>query len=258
MTSVKDDTATAAMRAQVDQLRAAARERSREAFEEDRRAAQLAYEADLIDDAALALAELQGVKSVIPRLETAVRDAITAERAAEDRLRLDERHLARRRAEQQKAEDGYAPVEQQEQLADRVRTSERVVAAGRKVVGKAREDRQKAQAALAERESLVAELDCEHAEAARKAANPGAAPNLPGLVPGIARLGDMDEEARQLIGAVVLLAALESTGQPGGQGAKGGLGTTRGGLAQQDPGGFRFVRTGTGSVAIPPHWTGTR
>ena len=141
MTTVKQAASTDAMRAQADQMRAGVREDHRALVERDRRAAQLAYEADLIDAAAGAARVLQGARTRLPKLEETVGAAVAAERAAEDRQRADQRHLSRRRTEQQKAEDAYLAVEIQEQAADRVRTAERVVAAGTGAVAKARRER---------------------------------------------------------------------------------------------------------------------
>ena len=67
----------------------------------------------------------------------------------------------------------------------------------------------------------------------------------------------MDPEARQLIGAAVILAALGGGGQPSVQPAPRGRITSRGELAAQDAGRFRFVREGPSTVAVPPSWNGS-
>ena len=254
-TAQRADVSTDAMRAEADQLKAGVREDHRALWERSRRAVQLAYEADLIDTAALALAELDGARQRTPRLQAAAGEAITAERAAEDRLRKDEQRLRRRQADQQKARAEHADGEHQEELAVRVRALADVARTSQAALDAARRKRQDAEAELASWEAHVAELDREHAEAARKAEHPGPAPDLPGLVPGVARVGDMDDEQRQLVGLIAILARQGqlSTPDPGaGSGAQGG----RGALAGQDRDQFRHVIHRSQHVVIPPDWRG--
>lgn len=241
------------MRAAADQLAAGVREDSRDLLERQRQAAQLRYVAGLIDDAELCLAALTGARDHLYRLQDAVEPAVTAERKAEDRLRADERHLARRRAEAEKLRADYAPASRQEEAAIRVHVAEGVVASGEQAVAAARASREQAQAALASHEVYVAGRDRDHAEAERKVANPGRAPSAPGIRLGTDGMSDLDEDQQRLMQLAVL--AIMQSGTFGGStqpAAKSGLGTTRGNLLSQSDKGFRLVRAGSGVLAIPP------
>ncbi len=132
MTSVKQEPAvammtTAQMRAESDQINAAVREDNRSLFERSRRAAQLAYEAGLIDAAEDARTALAGARTHMEFLETEVEKTVAAEREAEDLLRGERRHLARRQAEEKRAADDLAQTLRQEELAIRVGVSARRV-----------------------------------------------------------------------------------------------------------------------------------
>jgi hypothetical protein len=120
--------------------------------------------------------------------------AVGAVRAAEDRLRAERRHLVRRRAEQRRAFDDDAATERQEQLAIRVDTSEKVVCKQEGIVEEAGRALEEAEGVRDEWRAYVNDLESEAAEAERHAANPGTAPNAPGLVPGVSRVSDMDDE----------------------------------------------------------------
>ena len=183
MTSPKTTAAvsTDAMRAEADQLKASVREDNRSLYERHRRAVQLEYEAGLIDDRDLCLAELTGARGYLAKLQDAVAPAVAAERKAQDRLRADQGHLARRQAEQDRLRDGYAPAERQEDAAIRVHAAEGVAARGLQEVAKATAAREAAEAALRAWEAHVAGLEREHGATDRKAKNPGTAPNMPAL-----------------------------------------------------------------------------
>ena len=252
MTTKDTVVSTDGMRAEADQLRAAARDRAREAFEADRRGAQLAYEATLIDAERDALAVLEGTRTRGPALQAAVDDAVAAERAAEDRVRRDARALARLRARELKAESDYASLDVQTDLAVRVGKAEQVVAKGREVAGHAQQAREQAEAKLAGWEAAFAEADRDHAEAARQAADPGTAPDTPRLAPGVAGISDLDDDTRSLIASVVLLTAKAGSGTPALPAARAAGPDWRADLADQDRRKFRQVRLAGGTHIIPP------
>jgi hypothetical protein len=245
---------TAAMRAEADQLKASVREDNRALYDRQRRAAQLEYEAALIDDAALCLAELTGSRGHLERLQQAASDARDAERAAEDRRDADKRHYEARLAEERKAdEDPDATPEEQEDAGIRVRKAQRRLGASETALAAAVRAHQEAKGARDSWQAHVEELEREYAAAKRSAENPGTAPDLPGLVPGVSRISDMDQEGRELLTAAVVLTAMlagssGSRSQPAGRNRR----TTNGEWAQQDPSGFRMIRRGTNVFAIPP------
>jgi len=243
---------TSAARAEADQINASVREDYRALVERTRRAAQLVYESDLADAAKDCLAELTGVRSRGPALETTVQDAVTAERAAQDRLRAETGKLTRVESEQAKADPGDGDV--QEKLALRLHARRGAVDACRGAVADAAACLAAAEQARDRWQAHVNALEAGHREAARQAENPGPAPDRPGMPLGIARPSDYDGETRKAIAAALIAVSMTPSGgsEPSGLKAKGGLGVTRGGLAAQDPGGFRFARFGGGAVAIPP------
>lgn len=208
-----------AMRAEADQINAAVREDNRALWERSRRARQLAWEASLIDQAADARAEHEGAARALPRLEDAVTAALTAERLAEDRLRGDEKRLALRRGELEKARADHAPGGRREELAVRIQELAAVAADSRADLEKAAAGHAAAREARDTWQAHVSALYGEHAEAARRAQNPGTAPGMPPIAPGVGRISDLDEETRQLIGAVALLVgASRSEHAPAGPG----------------------------------------
>ena len=97
---------TNAMRAEADQLNASVRDDNRSLHERAAGAAQLAWEADLIDGARSASPNWKAQSPASPPWWRRGTRPSQRSGAAEDRLRADERHLARRRAEERKAEDG--------------------------------------------------------------------------------------------------------------------------------------------------------
>jgi hypothetical protein len=222
MTAMKPQAAVSAssMRAEADQRSAAAREATRRARDadaaaraEEAKAAQLTYEAGLIDKAAAAKAEHDKAEALLPDLEADVTAALADKRAAEDLLNADRRRLARREAEEKKAEVDGAPAEQQEDLDARVRKLRKVVATREAAVGKAGADHADAAAELEGAQARVARLYAAWAEASRQAENPGPAPHQPGPMDD---LGDIFKSA---ITATVMLAHLASDG-PGRAPAK--------------------------------------
>jgi hypothetical protein len=207
MPAAQQETAmsTDAMRARADQLNAAARETNRAAWEDTRRARQLAYEAGLIDAAEAARAEYEGASTRIPPLEAAMTAALAEVRQAQDRLNGDTRRLARRQGDKQKARADHAPAERQEELAVRVHELAEVVDDDRAVLHHKSLLHATAQAMLGTAEAEVAALYEEHVTAARRAEHPGTAPGMPPIAPGVGRISDLDEESRQLIATVALL-----------------------------------------------------
>lgn len=238
-----------AMRAQADQLRAAAREQERQALRDAREAAQLAHVAALIEARDLAVAELEGARSRLPVLQGEFTAAVAAHRDADDLLLREKTRLAARRAEQAKAAAALAPSERQEELALRVAVCERVVADHERVVAAADAARQRAEQAAGYWQAHLGRLEAEAAEASRRADNPGLAPARPGLALGVDGASDLDEETRSLLGAAVALMAALPAG-PAPQRLPNG--DRRLSFYEQDAGQFRFARTGRGTVAVPP------
>ncbi len=248
MTSVTPDTAmsTDAMRAEADQINAAVREDNRALWERSRRAAQLAFEADLIDAAELAEAAWQGTVSRLSRLEAEVGPLVTAEREAGDRLRSDRKRLARRSAELDRARKDSAPAARREDLAVRVHELGQAVAASEEAAAKARRNREQKEAEVTSWEAEVSSCYADYAEAARRAQSPGAAPGMPAIAPGVGRISDLDKETRDLIGTVVLLAG--AAGLSGNSPA-----APDAGAAMKDQSRFRMVKNSRGQgLIIPP------
>ena len=244
---------TGAMRARADQLNAGVREANRDLFERAREAAQLTWEAGLLDAAAEARAEADGAATRLPRLEAALAEAVTAERAAEDRARVQQAQLARREAAQVKARAELAPADRQEELAIRVHVCRQVVADYAAAAAAARRAREIAEAARDAWQAEVAELDAEAVAAERRAADPGTAPDAPGLAPGVARMSDMDDDTRNLLATVVLLTAgLPSGGNPPPGSLRRAGPDWRSDLADLDPRKFRQLRLAGNTVVIPP------
>jgi hypothetical protein len=205
---------TAGMRARADQINAAAREASRAAWEDSRRARQLAYEADLIDTADDAQAVYEGSAAALSRLEAEVAPLVAAEREAEDQLRGDTKRLARRTAELQKAQADDAPGERQEDLAARVLQLGRKAAVSQAKRDDAVSKRAAAEARVTAWAAQVASDYAEHVQASRAAENPGIAPGMPGIAPGVGRISDLDGETRQLMAAVAIMASAALTTSP--------------------------------------------
>jgi hypothetical protein len=189
MTTTKQEmvVSTSSMRAEADQRSAAAREATRSALAaaaaaraENAKAAQLAYEAGLIDQVQDVQAEYDGASARLSRLEAGVASALAAKRAAEDRRDADSRRLAAREADEKKAEADGADAGQQEELAVRVAKLRKVVAFREADVAKAATGHAGAKAELDTWTARVAGLYAELADAKRKAGNPGPAPCQPG------------------------------------------------------------------------------
>jgi hypothetical protein len=206
---------TAGMRAEADQLAASVREDNRVLLERDRRARQLAYEADLIDRAEEAKAEYEGAEEHLEELDAKLPPLVAAEREAEDHLSADRKRLASRVAELSKAETDDAPGEQQEDLAARVVQLGKKAAVSQANLDEAISRHAAAEAKRDEWARQVTSLYAEHAAADRAARNPGIAPNMPALAPGVARISDLDEEQRQYIAfQMILLSHLRADPAP--------------------------------------------
>lgn len=250
MTEMTQAADTAAMRAEADQLNASVREDNRSLYERQRRAAQLAYEADLLDDAELCRAEWHGASSRLPLLDAAVQEAIAAERAAEDRMRPEDRQLSRVRSEMAKADPGDGDA--QERLALRVHARQGAVSACARIVAAARDKRLEAQQALSQWQAHVGTLEAEKDAAEAKAANPGTAPNMPAFAPGVSKVSDLDDETRAALALVVMTLGSQSLSSAPAPAPGRGRRTTNGEWAAQDPAGWRHIRRGTSMFAIPP------
>jgi hypothetical protein len=242
---LREAVSTEAMRAEADQLNASVREASRAMWERERRARQLAWEADLIDAAENVKAEYDGTSLRLPGLDAAVAAALAAKRAAEDRRDDDEALLATRHAELSKAEADNAPAAVQEELAARVHQLARAAAASERAVSK---PASALEAAKAERDAwaaYVAGLYAEHVQAARVAENPGTAPGMPMLAPGVARISDLGEEERQYLAALTIISSnLRSDPAPAAPTEEAIL---------KDQSRWRMLKTGRGAgVIIPP------
>jgi chromosome segregation ATPase len=234
---------TDAMRAEANQITAAVREENRALWERSRRAVQLAYEADLIDAAEMAKAAYDGAASRLERLEAGVAPLVAAEREADDRLRSDRKRLARRSAELDRARTDSAPGARREDLAVRVHELAQVAAASEAALARARSVREQKETEVTAWEAEVASYYADYAGAASRAVSPGIAPGMPppGLVVG--RISDLDEEARQLIAAVAIMAgsALGDRSTPAAPPDRAAI--------LKDPGRFRVFGPG---VIVPP------
>jgi NTP pyrophosphatase (non-canonical NTP hydrolase) len=89
----------------------------------------------------------------------------------------------------------------------RVHELGQAVAASEEAAARARREREQKEAEVTSWEAEVSGCYADYAEAARRAQNPGTAPGMPAIAPGVGRISDLDKETRDLIGAVVLLTA---------------------------------------------------
>ena len=105
------------------------------------------------------------------------------------------------------AREDNAPASRREDLAVRVHELALAVTASDALARAAREARERKEAEVASRDAEVTRLYGEYVHAARAAENPGIAPGMPPIALGVARISDLDEEARQLIGAVAIMAS---------------------------------------------------
>jgi len=110
-----------------------------------------------------------------------------------------------------------------------------------------------AEQALSRWQAHVAELEAERDQAKAKAASPGLAPNRAGIAPGVSKLSDLDDETRAALALVVTVLGSQSLSTSPSAAAPGrSRRTTNGGFAAQDPAGFRMIRQGSHTFAIPP------
>jgi hypothetical protein len=112
----------------------------------DRQADQLEHEAGLWDAADAAEDALGALAQKTAGLEAAEEGTLAAEREAQDKLREDKRHLARRKGEVTRAEN--ASREAQDEAAVRLHKSEQRVAAAESGLAAAKRKHQDAEAAL--------------------------------------------------------------------------------------------------------------
>jgi hypothetical protein len=150
------------------------REKNRQNREQDRIAAQLDYEAGLIEYAKLARVEYEGSMAGIPALEAAARTTLAAKRAAKDRLFSEHRKLDRVVGDRAKADP--ADGDRQEILAVRAHVREKAVAVCETQLAEAAGRHGGAVRALREAEKLRDELYGEWQREQYRAEHPGKAP----------------------------------------------------------------------------------
>ena len=210
----------------------------------ERDAGQFDHEAALWEVADAADDALEDLKQWTAGLKAAEEGTLAAEREAQDKLRADERHVARRRGEVTRAEN--ASREPQDEAAVRLHKSVQRVAEAEAELATARRKHQDARAALEAHDAAVRQASAACARANRAGLNPGVAPMRSGKA-------EMTPEDRPY--SEVLAARAGSMGA--GSGPRRHRVTTNGEFAAQDPSQFRMIRRGTQMVAVPPDWQGT-
>jgi hypothetical protein len=222
----------------------------------EREGGQFEYEAALWEACDAAEDALGALQERTAGLEAAEEGTTTAERAAQDRLREDRKHHARRKAEVTRSENSGSR-DAQDEAQVRLHRSERRVAEAEADLETATAKRKAAEVALDVHRTALRGAQAVYARALDAGFNPGTAP-LKGFTPGITGLSDMSDDARDALKAAGLLAYAASGSGTSQAPAKGSLGTSRREFEAQDPSKFRLVRSGSGVVAVPPHWTGTQ
>jgi hypothetical protein len=222
-----------------------------EAASLDRGADQLEHEARLWDVADAAEDALGALRQQIAGLEAAEEGTLAAERQAQDKLREDKRHAARRKGEATRAENGSR--EAQDEAAVRLHKSELRVAQAESDLAAARLKHQAAETALEAHRADLRGGSAAYNRALEAGFNPGIAPRTSPLQIGLGRPEDMTEAERRLV-AMYVIAAAKAGGSttPESQAPARERRTTNAGFAAQDPSGFRMVRQGTSMIAVPP------
>lgn len=221
-----------------------------------READQLEHEAGLWETAEAAEDVWQALRQKTAGLEAAAEGTLAAEREAEDKLRDDRRHLAHRKGEATRAENGGSREAQDEAAVRLHKSGQRVTDREAELAG-ARERHRAAEAALEAHRAAVREAESAWTRTMDAGFNPGAGPRKSPLRPGIGRVEDMTPQERDYAALLAINMGAVGPGGSGREEPKRNRVTTRGELAAQDPNGFRHVRTGTGVSVIPPHWQGT-
>jgi hypothetical protein len=245
------------------ELRTLARDKRAEKAQLELRAMTLAREADqaeheagLWEAAEAAEAVWRELKQKTAGLEAAEEGTLAAERTAQDKLREDRRHLARRKGEMTRAESGTSR-EAKDEPAVRLSRAQQGVAGAEQELAAATKDHETAEAALDANRNAVREAIAAWQRALEAGYNPGVAPRSSPLRPGIGRVEHMTTEERDY--AALLAITMGAAGSAGGsrEEPRRNRVTTRGELAGQDPNGFRYIRTGAGVSIVPPDWRGT-
>jgi hypothetical protein len=224
-----------------------------EAMNLDREADQLEHEAALWETADAADDALDELREKTAGLEAAAEGKLAAERLAQDTLREDKKHLARRRAEVARAESSGSRDAQDDAAARLSRSGQRVDAAEKALAG-ASKQRQDADEVLDAHRGQLREAQAACARALQAGMNPGVAARKSPLALGLGRPEDMTPEEKSLV-AMVAISGMTA----GSAGAAGGSEqprrnrfTTNGEFAAQDPSKFRMVRQGSHVIAVPP------
>jgi hypothetical protein len=227
-----------------------------EAMNLERQGHQLEHEAALWEVADAAEDALCALQERTAGLEAAEEGTLTAERAAQDKLREDRKHHARRKAEVTRAENGSSR-EAQDEAAVRLNRSQKRVDDAEAAVAAATAKRMAAEVALEAHRTALRVAQAAYSRALDAGFNPGSAPGASGLALGVSRVSDMDDEQRALVALSLpfIAASFGSSGQA--PAAKGGLGTTRGEFAAMDPSKPRAIRSGRSVSYAMPDWRGT-
>jgi len=235
------------MRQRTDQLNASVRERNKALRADAREARQLAWVAQLTEQAECVRAEYEGAKRRLPALKKEENAALAARDAAAARVRAEEDALALRRSERAALKADLTPGDEQEKAAERVKTREGVVADVKAALGKAEGKYAEAREKHAAWRSEVDELYRDLAEAERAVRNPGTAPGDQEIAPGVDGINDMDEDTCRLFGLLMMSMAATAQRSPEP--------SPRGGLDDvlHDSTRFRAIRTGNHNIhVIPP------
>lgn len=222
----------------------------------ERDAGQCDHEAALWDVADAADAALEDLQQRTPGLEAAEEGTLTAEREAQDRVREDRKHVARRKGEVTRAENG-ANREVQDDAAARLQRSVQRVAEAEAELATARRKHQAAEAALEAHRTALREAGAACARANKAGMNPGVAPYRSPDRISFSRPEDMTAPEKLLLQVYAREAAGGTGGTPHHDEPRRNRVTTNGEFAAQDPNGFRMIRRGTQMVAVPPDWRGT-
>jgi hypothetical protein len=244
-----------AMRARADQLLATVRDDNHAIRQRAREAAQLRHEAGLTEERDMCAAELAGAEKRLERLRDSVAPLVTAKRQAEDRLGEEEARLAGHLAAIAAAEDADIPTGDLEDMDIRVARCRKQVLRRKQEVASAERAVGDAEGERDQQQAEVNELHAEHADLARRAANPGTAPDAPGLALGVDGIGDLDDDSRQLFALLALTLTAASgaaPAAPSGSLQVAGGANWRGDLGAMDASRPRVVRDGRGTHIIPP------
>jgi hypothetical protein len=241
MADTPPDLTPAAMRARADQIRAAARERQREAAAEQRQADQLVHEARLRDFADAAEEALDAAREPLPGLQREADDAFAAQRDAEDNVRAAEKFARRCAQRAARAADQHMTPDVQTDTRRRAELAAEVVVNEQRALAGAQQARQQAEAVRDAAEARAGQLETAYVQASAVAANPGVAPRSSAPT----SIEDLDEGERELLRLTVVALAATSMGAsaPAGPSPEERM---------RDPTKFRIMRNSVGQTFIVP------